>query len=72
MGVHQGLVLVAVYAKYHSAERTNAGYLILSDLTPKIKLRYQFYIRFNEYHQPHISEHGYFDSRDGWRPLDEF
>ena len=47
--MRQGLVLVAVCAKYRSTERSNAGYLTLSDLTPKIKLRCQFYTRFNKF-----------------------
>ena len=53
---------------------SNTSDLILSNLTLSNKFIYQFYIVFNEYRQPYISEHGYFDSRDliGWRPLDEF
>jgi hypothetical protein len=43
--VLQGLILAAVYAKYHSAGRTTAGGLILSDSTPKNKLIYQFIIK---------------------------
>ena len=64
--------MAAKYIKFRSIIMSNASDLILSDSTPSNKFIYQFYIVFNEYRQPHISEHGYFDSRDGWRPLDEF
>jgi hypothetical protein len=43
--VLQGLILAAVFAKYRSVGRITAGYLILSDSIPKIKLIYQFAIK---------------------------
>jgi len=41
---HQALYLAAVCAKYYSIERTSAGYLILSDVTPKNRFIYHFCI----------------------------
>jgi len=40
--VLQGLILAAVSAKYRSAGRITAKYLISSDSIPKVKLIYQF------------------------------
>jgi hypothetical protein len=57
--VLQGQILAAVYAKYRSAGRTTAKGLILSDLSPEIKLIYQFYIKYYEYYQPYIPEYGH-------------
>ena len=47
MSVLQGLILAVVFAKYHSAGRMSAGYLILSDSTPKIKLVFQNIVAFD-------------------------
>ena len=51
------LCLAAACAIYRSAGRTTAGYLILSDLTPKNKLIYHFSMRIKQYHQLHIPKH---------------
>ena len=45
ISVLQGLISAAVSAKYHSVGMTIARDLILSDLTLKIKLIYQFTIK---------------------------
>ena len=58
----QGLDMVVVYAKYHSAERTRVNYLILSNSTPKNKLYRSIYMRFGEYYQLYIPEHGDFNA----------
>ena len=39
-----------VYAKYHSVGATIASYLILDDLTLRIKLVYRFYMAINKYY----------------------
>ena len=54
--------MAVVYAKYRSAERTMAGYLILSDSTPKNKLYRSIYMRFGEYYQLYIPKHGDFNA----------
>ena len=48
-----------LYVKYRSAGRTTAKGLILNNLSPKIKLIYQFYIKYYEYYQPYIPEYGH-------------
>ena len=53
----QELNMAVVYAKYRSAGRTSAGYLILSDSTPKNKLYSSVYIRISIYHHPRIFDH---------------
>ena len=46
MSVLQGLILAVVFAKYYSAGGMDAGYLILSDSTPKIELVFQNIVVF--------------------------
>jgi hypothetical protein len=58
----QGLDMAVVYAKYRSAERTIAGYLILSDLTLKNKLYRCICIRIDQYNWLHISNHDDFNA----------
>ena len=53
----QGLDMAVVYAKYRSAERTSASYLILSDLTLKHKLYRCIYMRIDRYHWLCISNY---------------
>jgi hypothetical protein len=57
-----GIYMAVVYAKYRSAERTSAGYLILSDLTPKSKLYSCICMRIDQHHRHHISDHDDFDA----------
>jgi hypothetical protein len=49
VSVLRGLILAVVFAKYHSAERMDAGYLILSDLTLKIEPVFQNIVAFGQY-----------------------
>ena len=58
----QGLDMAVVYAKYRSAERTIAGYLILSDSTPKNKLYRCICIRIDQYNWLYISNHDDFNA----------
>ena len=52
--------MAVVYAKYRSAERIIASYLISSDLTPKNKLYRCICIRIDQYNWLRISNHDYF------------
>jgi len=54
--------MAVVYAKYRSAERTIAGYLISSNSTPKSKLYRCIYIRIDQYNWLHISNHDDFNT----------
>jgi len=54
--------MAVVYAKYHSVERTSAGYLISSDSTLKNKLYICICMRIDQYYQLRISDHDDFDA----------
>jgi hypothetical protein len=53
----QGLDMAVAYAKYRSAERMSAGYLISSDSTLKNKLYRCICMRIDQYHWLRISDH---------------
>ena len=58
----EGLDMAVVYAKYYSTERTIAGYLISSDLTPKNKLYRCICMRIDQYNWLRISDHDNFNA----------